>query len=238
MDNRKECFGSITETDGARAQTFTQTKPECQDCQEIRDCLRQSKQRSEEKRENDELRKQEMIAWIIDISIILSNDIGSCLLEFLSRIYSIPLGQVLFKNLLLFYEVPRNKLSSTLTIPISRSIMNLILGEGDEEENPASFPDSGKREANRNGFVLRAVLIQKSFPNNRKANMGLIAYEVARMLTSDKLVIQQILPLLSDNETKIFKNSDPEQRTRWLIGKWRLLDELEALKKELAPPGK
>jgi len=231
MDNNKECFGSITETAAAGGQTITQTKLECQNCEEIRDCLRQSKQWSEEKRENDELRKQEMIAWIIDISIILSNDIGACLLEFLSRIYSIPLGQVLFKNLLLFYEVPRNKLSSTLTIPISRPIMNLILGEGDEEEDPASYPDPGK---NKNGFVLRAVLIQKSFPNNRKANMGLIAYEVARMLTSDKLVIQQILPLLSDSETRIFKNSESEQRTRWLIGKWGLLDELEALKKELA----
>jgi hypothetical protein len=35
----------------------------------------------------------------------------------------------------------------------------------------------------------------------------------------------------------MFKNSDPEQRTRWLIGKWGLLDELEALKKEQAPHG-
>jgi hypothetical protein len=236
MDNHKECFGSITETAGEGARTFTQTRPECRNCDEIRDCLRQSKQRSEEKRERDELRKQEMIAWIIDISVILSNDIGACLLEFLSRIYSSPLGEILFKNLLLFYEVPKNKLSTTVTIPISRAVMNMILGEGNEdEENPASYPDPGK---NRNGFVLRAVLIQKSFPNNRKANMGLIAYEVARMLTSDKLVIQQILPLLSDKETKVFKNSDPEQRARWLIGKWGLLDELEALRKELAPLAK
>lgn len=234
MSSDKDCFGSITETTAAGGQTITQTKPECQDCQEIRDCLRESKQRSDEKREKEELRKQEMIAGIIDISLILSNDIGSCLLEFLSRIYSTPLGEVLFKNLLLFYEVPRNKISSTLTIPMSRPILDLALGKGSEDEILPDFPERERKGAMKEGFVLRVIMIQKSFPNNQKANMGLIAYEVARMLTSDKLVIQQILPVLSDSETKIFKNSDPEQRIRWLIGKWGLLNELEALGKELA----
>jgi len=232
MDTEKECFGSIEMVTLQGEQTMTQTKPECQNCQEIRDCLRHSKQLSEEKREKEELRKQEMIARIIDISHILSNDIGSCLLEFLSRIYSTSLGEVLFRNLLLFYEIPKNAFFSTLAIPITRSTLQMFLGERGEESS-SGYSSSEKQGSSEDGFILRLVLIQKSFPNQRKANIGLIAYEVARMLTTDKWVIEQMLPLLSNGEIKTFKNSDPEHRIHWLIMKWGLLDELSALKKEL-----
>ena len=64
--------------------------------------------------------------------------------------------------------------------------------------------------------------------------MGLIAYEVARAFASDDLGIKQILQVLSDSETDLFKRMDVEARMKWLIGKWGFLDEFEALKKEMA----
>ena len=218
----KDCFGSIKEITLNVSQTITHTRPECRNCEEIRDCLRTSKQIEEERKERDELRKQNSIAQIIDLSHIISNEIGSCLLEFLSRIYSSPLGMILFKNLLLFYEVPRKLLSYNLTIPISRTTMGLIQGEGGEVER------TGLEE-----FTLRIVLFQKSFPNQPKANMGMISYEVARMLSSDPLVVNQIFQMLSDSEMSQFKKIDIEARTRWLIEKFGFLDEFEALKKEM-----
>jgi hypothetical protein len=234
MESDKDCFGSITTMDSAGGQTVTQTRSECQGCDQIRDCLRESKQSSEEAREKQELRKQEMITRVIDLSHIFSNDIGSCLLEFLSRIYSTPLGEVLFKNLLIFYEVPKNKFFSTLTIPITRSTLEIVLGQKREEFNSSGYPASGDRSGAGDGFVLRLVLIQKSFPTHRKANMGLIAYEVARMLVADKIVLQQMLDVLPEAEAEIFKNADAERRARWLIERWGLLDELGALQKEAA----
>ena len=218
----KDCFGSIKEITLNVSQTITHTRPECRNCEEIRDCLRTSKQIEEERKERDELRKQNLIAQIIDLSHITSNEIGSCLLEFLSRIYNSPLGMILFKNLLLFYEVPRNLLSYNLTIPISRTTMGLIQGEGGEVER------TGLEE-----FTLRIVLFQKSFPNQPKANMGIIAYEVARMFSSDPPVVNQIFQMLSDAEMNQFKKIDIEARTRWLIEKFGFLDEFEALKKEI-----
>lgn len=91
-------------------------------------------------------------------------------------------------------------------------------------------------EAERIGleeFTLRIVLLQKSFPNQPKANMGIIAYEVARMFSSDPLVVKQIFQMLSDSEMNQFKKIDVETRTRWLIEKFGFLDEFEALKKEI-----
>jgi hypothetical protein len=238
MASDKECFGSIRMVSSSGGQTVTQTRPECQSCNEIRDCLRQSKQLSEEEREREELRKQEMITRIIDLSHILSNEIGSRLLEFLSRIYSSPLGEVLFKNLLLFYEVPRNTFFSTLAIPITRSTMAIMLGQEQDQSNSSGYETPDQRTGAGDGFILRLVLIQKSFPKNPKANMGLIAYEVAQMLASDKIVSQQILNVLPEAETEIFKNADTERRSQWLIERWGLLEELSALKKELALLGK
>lgn len=231
--DKKDCFGSIREVNVNKSHTMTLSKPECRNCEEIRDCLRTSKQLEEEERERDELRKQNMIAQMIDHSHVISNELGSCLLEFLSRIYSSPLGSVLLKNLFFFYEIPQGALSSTLTIPISQTIMTLIQGEkgevGDSHNPPATQRRGGLKEV----FTLRIFLLQKSFPNLPKANMGLIAYEVARAFASDDLGIKQILQVLSDSETDLFKRMDGETRMKWLIGKWGFLDEFEALKKEM-----
>ena len=221
--DRKDCFGSIKEVTLNASQTVTHTRPECRTCEEIRDCLRTSKQIEEERKEKDELRKQNMIAQIIDHSHVISNEIGSCLLEFLSRIYSSPLGTILFKNLLLFHEVPRGSTSSNLTIPISRKTMGLFREEGSEKEQ------GGLQE-----FTLRIVLFQKSFPNEPRANMGLIAYEVARAFASDDLGIKQIFQTLSNSETDLFKKMDVETRVKWLVEKWGFGEEFEALKKEMA----
>jgi len=231
--DKKDCFGSIKEVSVNQSHTMTLSKPECRNCEEIRDCLRYSKQLEEEEKERDELRKQNVIAQMIDHSHVVSNELGSCLLEFLSRIYSSPLGSVLLKNLFLFYETPKGALSSTLTIPISQPIMDLIQ-RGIDEARESSVPPSPQRGGLKEGFALRIFLLQKSFPNLPKANMGLIAYEVARAFASDDLGIKQILQVLSDSETDLFKKMDTEARMKWLIEKWGFLDEFEALKKERA----
>ena len=220
--DRKDCFGSIKEVTVNISQTTTQARSECRNCEEIRDCLRYSKQLAEEERERDELKKQTMISQIIDLSHITSNEIGSCLLEFLSRIFYSSQGTVLFKNLLLFYEVPQNSSSFNLSIPISRTMMDLIRG-GEVE-----------RAGIEEGFALRIVLFQRSFPSHPKANMGMIAYEVARSFASDDLGIKQILQTLSEVEMNLFKKMDIDLRTNWLVEKWGFGDDFEALKKEMA----
>ena len=220
--DRKDCFGSLKEISLNQSQTTTQARPECRTCEEIRDCLRYSKQLADEEKEKDELNKQNMIAQIIDHSHIISNEIGSCLLEFLSRLYSSSLGAVLFKNLLLFCEVPQSTPSFNLSIPISRKTMGLSQGEGSEGEQ------TGPEE-----FNLRIVLFQRSFPKNPQANMGLIAYEVARLFASDDLAVKQIFQILSDVDGNLFKKMDIDRRTNWFIGKWGFLEEFEALEKEM-----
>jgi len=230
MDH-KDCFGSITEVTLNNAQTVTQSRPECRNCQEIRDCLRHTKQLADEKKEREELKKQSWITEIIDHSFVVSNELGSCLLKFLNRIYSSSLGAILFKNLFLFFEVPQNSLSSNLSISISRTMMGLLRGEK-EESNP--FPNAQaayQRRGPEEGFTLRIVLFQKSFPNSPEANMGMIAYEAARALASDDLGIKQILQVLSDSDAHSFKRMDLEGRIKWLIGKWGFPEEYEALKK-------
>ena len=231
---KKDCFGSLKDIDLNNSQTTNQARFECRSCEGIRDCLRYSKQMMEEKKEKDELRKQNMISQIIDLSHITSNEIGSCLLEFLSRIYSSPLGMILFKNLLLFFEAPPNSSSFNLTIPISRTVINLIREEENEMRDSASPPVSPQRVGLDEGFTLRIVLFQRSFPNHPKANMGMIAYEVARSFASDDLGIRQILQILSDVEMNLFKKMDIDLRTNWLVEKWGFGDDFEALKKEMA----
>jgi len=231
--DRKDCFGSLKETSLNNSQTTTQARLECRNCEEIRDCLRYSKQLAEEEKEKDELRKQNMIAQIIDHSHIITNEIGSCLLTFLSRLYSSPLGAALFKNLFLFYEVPQNSFSSNLSVPISRTMIDLVQGEKKEQEVPSNLQATQQRGELEEGFTLRIVLFQRSFPKNPKANMGMIAYEVARTFASDDLGIKQIIQTLSDVEINLFKKMDAELRTNWLIEKWGFGDEFEALKKEM-----
>jgi hypothetical protein len=219
--DRKGCFGSLKEISLDHSHTTTRARIECRNCEEIRDCLRYSKQLAEEEKERIELRKQNMISQIIDLSHITSNEIGSCLLEFLSRIFYSPLGTVLFKNLLLFYEVPQSSSSFNLSVPISRTMMDLIRG-GEVEA-------TGLEE----GFTLRIVLFQRSFPDHPEANMGMIAYELARAFASDDLAVKQILQTFSDVERDLFKKMDADRRANWLIAKWGFLEEFEALEKEM-----
>lgn len=229
----KDCFGSIREVTVSVSQTVTHARPECRNCEEIRECLRTSKQIEEEKKEKDELRKQNMISQVIDLSHITSNEIGSCLLEFLSRIYSSPLGMILFRNLLLFYEVPENSSSFNLSIPISRAMKDLIRGGEVEGSGPAGLSRTQQRAGIEEEFTLRIVLFKRSFPNHPKANMGMIAYEVARAFASDDLGVKQILQTLPDVEMNLFKKMDIDRRTNWLIVKWGFLEEFETLEKEM-----
>ena len=231
---KKDCFGSLKDIDLNNSQTTNQARFECRSCEGIRDCLRYSKQMMEEKKEKDELRKQNMISQIIDLSHITSNEIGSCLLEFLSRLYSSPLGAVLFKNLFLFYEVPQHSLSSNLSITISRTMIDLLQEKKTEPGVPSLPQATQQRGGLEEGFTLRIVLFQRSFSDHPKANMGMIAYEVARSFASDDLGIRQILQILSDVEMNLFKKMDIDLRTNWLVEKWGFGDDFETLKKEMA----
>lgn len=233
MDH-KDCFGSLQQINLNDGQTMTQSKPECRNCQEIRDCLRYTKQLADEKKEREELRKQNWITEIIDHSFVVSNELGSCLLKFLNRIYSSSLGAILFKNLFLFFDIPQNSLSSNLSISITRTMMGLLRGEKDESNPPSNPQATHQRRGLEEGFTLRIVLFQKSFPNSPEANMGMIACEAARALASDDLGVKQILQVLSDSETNSFKRLDLEARIKWLIGKWGFLEEFEALEKVVA----
>jgi hypothetical protein len=231
--DRKECFGSLKEINLNQSQTTTQAKPECRNCEEIRECLRYSKQLAEEEKEREELRKQNMISQIIDLSHITSNEIGSCLLEFLSRIFYSPLGTVLFKNLLLFYEVPQSSSSFSFSIPISRTMMGLIRGAEVEGSDPARLSGTKPQAGFEEGLTLRIVLFQRSLPHHPQANMGMIAYEVARTFASDDQVVKQILQILPDVERDLFKKMDIDRRANWLIAKLGFLEEFEALEKEM-----
>lgn len=232
--DRKECFGFIKEVRLENGMTHIQTKAECRDCQEFRDCLRESKKALEEKKERDELKKQNIIALILDLSHVLSNEIGSCLLEFLNRIYSSPLGTILLKNLPLFFEIPRDLFCLSFTLPISPSSLDLILERDFKEEPPVDQTIPFQQKPPGEGLFIRIVLIQRSFPNNRKANMGLIAYELARLFSSDSQGIHQIIQTLTDSEISLFKKMDAERRIDWLLNKWGFRGELEAFKKEWA----
>ena len=233
MDH-KDCFGSLKETSLSNGQTVTQSRPECRNCQEIRDCLRYTKQIADEKKEKEELRKQNWITEIIDHSFVVSNELGSCLLKFLNRIYSSSLGAILFKDLFLFFEIPQNSLSSNLSISITRTMMGLLRGEKDESDPPPNPQAFHQRRGLEEGFTLRIVLFQKSFPNSPEANMGMIAHEAARALASDDLGVKQVLQVLSDSDANLFKRMDLETRIKWLVGKWGFLEEFEALKKIVA----
>jgi hypothetical protein len=231
---RKECFGSIKELILKDGLAQIQTLPECRECQDFRDCLHDSKKPIEEREDTDELRKQEMIAKILDLSQILSNEIGSGLLEFLNRIYNSTLGTVLFKNLLIFYEIPKDTSFLTLTIPILPSTLDLIQGGEARIEHSLSQAGIHQREVSEEGFSIHIVLIQRPFPNNKKANTGLIAHEIARLFSTNSQVINQVLQTLSDSEIVLFKRMNFENRMAWLIEKWGFLEELEAFKKEMA----
>jgi len=213
---RKECFGSIQEVVTGDDMTMIQATFGCRECLDFRECLQFAK-------DQEELRKQNMIAKSIDLSEIHSNEIGACLLEILSRIYSSPLGSALFNTLLLFYEVPRDASSFILNIPFSASTLKVING--------------GEKGFSKDGFTLRVVLIQRQFPGLRKVNMGFIAHEVARALASDQSGVKQIVDVLSDEEATKFRKMDPRLRTSWLVKKWGFQDEVDTFQKEVEHPG-
>jgi hypothetical protein len=221
---KKTCYGTIEEITDSHGLTTIKTRPQCRDCMEFRECLRQSQQVMREKKERNELRKQNLIAQIIDISHMISNEVGSCLLDFLNRIYDSPLGVVLFRNLLLFCEIPGEVSSYSLNFPISLSTLEWIRGGGSEKGwgNPAE--EKGKEELD-----IRIIVIQRHFPGNRKANMGLIAHEVTHQFTSDPKGVRQILQTLEPSEINQFKKMDGEKRIGWLMNKWGFQEEYEAL---------
>jgi hypothetical protein len=211
LKERKECFGLIQEVVAEDDMTMIQATFGCRECGDFRECLQLAK-------EKNELKKQNMIAKIIDLSDVHSNEIGACLLECLSRIYSTPLGMALFNSLLLFYEIPQDGPSHILSIPISPAVMDLI------GEDKGTVP--------REGFTLRIILIQRFFPGQRKANMGLIAHEVARAFSSDDQGDNQIVGALSKSEAARFKKMVPQLRAGYLIKHWGFQGEYEAFVKE------
>jgi hypothetical protein len=228
---RKACFGSIQELVYKDDMTMTQTMPDCIQCDDFRECMQYVKER-------DELRKQNMIAQMIDMSHVISNEMGGCLLKFLSRIYSSPLGLALLKNLFLFYEMPPNKVSMTVTIPISPSTVDLMKGGEVTMAHPEDPSITYKQDVLGDGFILRLVMIQKCFKGNQDANMGLIAHEVAHMFAADTLGNQQILSALSADGVKQYNKMGLEQKTSWLIERWGFKEEFKAFQKEMGLPDK
>jgi hypothetical protein len=113
-------------------------------------------------------------------------------------------------------------------------MMGLLRGENAESNPPSNPQTTHPRRGLDEGFTLRIVLFQKSFPHSPEANMGMIAYEAARALTSDDLGVKQILQVLSDSDANVFRKLDLEGRIKWLIGKWGFLEEFETLKKIVA----
>ena len=229
---RRACFGTMQEITRPDGCTSLQTKPECRTCMELMECLRHGKKATEEKNEKDELKKQEMIAQTLDLSQILTNEVGSCILEFLNRIYRSPLGGILFKNLLLFFEMPLKGSSLSLTVPVSSTILDMVQGGEDETGQSGDRSALPGEQKPRDGFTFRIILIQKHFPNNRKANTGLIAREVIRTFSSDDDGMDQICQVLTAPETKLFRTMGPESRVKWLMQKWGFLEELKAIEKE------
>ncbi len=209
---RKECFGMIQEVVTEDDMMMIQATFGCRECGDFRECLQLAK-------EKNELRKQNMIAKIIDLSDIRSNEVGTCLLECLSRIYSSPLGMALFNNLLLFYEIPQDGPSHVLNIPISPDVMDLI---GEDRETVCT-----------EGFTLRIVLLQRFFPGQKKANMGLIAHQVAQVFSSDDQGANQILGGLSEPEAAKFMKMEPRLRANYLLKHWGFQAEYEAFVKEM-----
>lgn len=227
---RKECFGSIREVTLENGMTMTQTKSECRNCADFRDCLFHVKV-------NDDEKKQALITKIIDLSEVNSNEIGTCLLEFLNRMYSNPIGTALFKNLVLFYEIAQDDSSLTITVPISQSLLELVHDSSVDTVQPFDPAQIEQGEASEQGFLLRIILFQRRFPNNRKANIGLIAHEVAHMFSSNDHGTKQVFEMLSEPEAKVFEKMDTRLRINWLIEKWGFQEEHEAFRKEIAQLG-
>jgi len=100
----------------------------------------------------------------------------------------------------------------------------------EQAQNSSGVSRQGK---GKEGFYLRIIVIQGHFPNNQKANIGLIAREVARLFSSDPTGIRQILQTLDVAEIGGFRKMETEQQIGWLMKRWGFQEELEALKSEM-----
>jgi len=227
---RKQCFGSIKEIVLDNGMTMTQTRDECRDCADFRDCLFHGKKNADEG-------KQNLIARIIDHSEVVSNELGTCLLEFLNRMYGNPVGKALFNGLVLFFEVPPNSSSLTVTVPLSRSLLESIHAVGGESTEPFDPTKIDHHEAPARSLMLRIILLQRRFPNNRKANIGLIVHEVASMLSSNDHGTNQVIEVLPESDGRIFRKMDVRLRMNWLIEKWGFQKEHEAFRNEVSRLG-
>jgi len=227
---KKQCFGSIKEIVLDNGMTMTQTRSECRDCADFRDCLFHGKEKADE-------RKQNLISRIIDHSEVVSNELGSCLLEFLNRMYSNPVGRAIYSGLVLFFEVPRDSSSLTVTVPLSRSLLDLIHSGSGESTQPFDPTKIDQHEAPAKSVLLRIILLQRRIPNNRKANIGLIVHEVASMLSSNDHGTNQVVEVLSESDGRIFAKMDTRLRMNWLIEKWGFQKEHEAFRNEVGRLG-
>ena len=203
---RKTCFGSIKEVTLNSGMTMTQTRPECRDCADFRDCLFHLKMK-------DETAKQDMIATIIDHSEVHSNEIGSCLLDFLNRIYTNPIGTALFRNLLVFYEVLEDDPLLMITVPLSRPLVESVK----QGKQASGASKTGDPRSSEESLLLRIILLNKRFPNNRKANMGFIAHQVANVF-ANQLIKDMNVP--SEEEARAFRKMDMNLRINWIVQKW------------------
>jgi hypothetical protein len=151
--------------------------------------------------------------------------------------YSNPVGGTLFKNLILFYEVPQDASSLTVTVPLSRSLLELIRAGSADTGQPFDPAEIEQPQASKQSLILRIILLQRRFPNNRKANMGLIAHEVASMFSSNDHGTNQILEVFSEQEAKTFSKMDARLRISWLIEKWGFQEEHKAFQEEVTQFG-
>jgi hypothetical protein len=227
---RKACFGSIKEVMVGDGMAMTQTRPECEDCPDFRECLFHVRIKDDEE-------KQDLIAKIIDHSEVVSNELGSCLLEFLNRMYSSAVGISIFNDLLLFYEVPPHTSSVTVRVPIPRTLIESAQPARPKATVAEVLSNPSQAEGSDAWVTLQLILLQRSFPNNRKANLGLIAHEVASLFASSDSGIRQIMQVISEQEARVFRKMDVRLRTNWLVEKWGFQAEHEAFRNEVAQLG-
>ena len=66
--------------------------------------------------------------------------------------------------------------------------------------------------------------------------MGLIAWEVVRTFSSERADLEAMASILSAGEIKGLLRMEPGSRAEWLMAKFGFLEELKALRREIAPP--
>lgn len=227
------CFGSLQERTRTDGLTTIETGPDCRSCPQMLECLREAKKRAEAKCEKEEVKKQERIARILDLSQVVSNEVGSSLLQFLNRIYHSSLGSILFQNLLLFFEVTEKGPSFSLTLPISSSILELISEDEAQEKKRSDSEGHPGRLPRPKEVTLRMIFIKAHFSGNSQATMGLIAREVIRTLTSERDGLAKISRLLPEEEARRLRTMLPEPQVKWLMERWGFGEEEKAFERAL-----